>query len=62
MAMELELDDDVFFADISKQLNLLITDEDEQNPISLSSSVSFQVCPNLNSFLFLYLIYLLISD
>ncbi|AEE74339.1 unnamed protein product [Arabidopsis thaliana] len=42
MAMELELDDDVFFADISKQLNLLITDEDEQNPISLSSSVSFQ--------------------
>ncbi|XP_010464173.1 PREDICTED: uncharacterized protein LOC104744770 [Camelina sativa] len=48
MAMEvavelgLELDDDVFFADISKQLNLLITDEDEQNPISLSSPVSFQ--------------------
>ncbi|EOA31627.1 hypothetical protein CARUB_v10014825mg [Capsella rubella] len=42
VAMELELDDDVFFADISKQLNLLITDEDEQNPISLSSSVSFQ--------------------
>ncbi|CAH8259533.1 unnamed protein product [Arabidopsis lyrata] len=42
VAVELELDDDVFFADISKQLNLLITDEDEQNPISLSSSVSFQ--------------------
>ncbi|KFK38043.1 hypothetical protein AALP_AA3G062800 [Arabis alpina] len=43
VAMELELDDDVFFADISKQLNLLITDEDdEHNPISLSSSVSFQ--------------------
>ncbi|ESQ49439.1 hypothetical protein EUTSA_v10021691mg [Eutrema salsugineum] len=42
VAMELELDDDVFFADISKQINLLITDEDEQNPISLSSSVSFQ--------------------
>ncbi|CAF2126450.1 hypothetical protein BRARA_C03139 [Brassica rapa] len=39
MAMDLELDDDVFFADISKQINLLITDEDEQNPISLSSSV-----------------------
>ena len=44
MAMDLELDDDVFFADISKQINLLITDEDEQIPISLSSSV-FQVCP-----------------
>ena len=44
MAMDLELDDDVFFADISKQINLLITDEDEQNPISLSSSV-FQVFP-----------------
>ncbi|CAN6809531.1 unnamed protein product [Brassica oleracea] len=39
MAMDLELDDDVFFADISKQINLLITDEDEQSPISLSSSV-----------------------
>ncbi|XP_010420716.1 PREDICTED: uncharacterized protein LOC104706241 [Camelina sativa] len=46
MAMELELDDDVFFADISKQISLLITDEDEQlNPVSLSSSspsLSFQ--------------------
>ncbi|CAH2054884.1 unnamed protein product [Thlaspi arvense] len=42
VAMEFELDDDVFFADISKQINLLITDEDEQIPISLSSSVSFQ--------------------
>ncbi|KAJ4898450.1 Uncharacterized protein Rs2_25244 [Raphanus sativus] len=39
MAMDLELDDDVFFADISKQINLLITDEDEQIPISLSSSI-----------------------
>ncbi|KAJ0234201.1 hypothetical protein HA466_0277270 [Hirschfeldia incana] len=42
VAMDLELDDDVFYADISKQINLLITDEDEQNPISLSSPVSFQ--------------------
>ncbi|KAF2586158.1 hypothetical protein F2Q70_00037675 [Brassica cretica] len=42
MAMDLELDDDVFFAHIRKQINLLITDEDENNPISLSSSVSFQ--------------------
>ncbi|KAL0838278.1 PREDICTED: uncharacterized protein LOC106297231 isoform X2 [Brassica oleracea var. oleracea] len=42
MAMDLELDDDVFFARIRKQINLLITDEDENNPISLSSSVSFQ--------------------
>ncbi|CAN6806270.1 hypothetical protein HID58_050930 [Brassica napus] len=44
--MELELDDDVFFADISKQISLLIMDEDEQlNPVSLSSSfpsLSFQ--------------------
>ncbi|KAF2548644.1 hypothetical protein F2Q70_00023909 [Brassica cretica] len=40
--MELELDDDVFYADISKQINLLITDEDEHNPISLSSPISFQ--------------------
>ncbi|VVB15155.1 unnamed protein product [Arabis nemorensis] len=45
MAMELELDDDVFFADISKQISLLIMDEDEHlNPVSLSSSssLSFQ--------------------
>ncbi|KAG7602791.1 hypothetical protein AtNW77_Chr5g0103551 [Arabidopsis thaliana] len=41
MAMELELDDDVFFADISKQISLLIMDEDEHlNPVSLSSSSS----------------------
>ncbi|ESQ41930.1 hypothetical protein EUTSA_v10014937mg [Eutrema salsugineum] len=44
--MELELDDDLFFADISKQISLLIMDEDEQlNPVSLSSSsdsLSFQ--------------------
>ncbi|KAJ4908195.1 Uncharacterized protein Rs2_11853 [Raphanus sativus] len=37
--MELELDDDVFFADISKQISLLIMDEDEQlKPVNLSSS------------------------
>ncbi|KAG2300122.1 hypothetical protein Bca52824_036594 [Brassica carinata] len=45
MAMELELDDDVFFADISKQISLLIMDEDEQlSSVSLSSSspLSFQ--------------------
>lgn len=45
--MELELDVDVFFADVSKQVSLLIMDEDEQlNPVSLSSSfpsLSFQV-------------------
>uniref|UniRef100_A0A1J3JAP3 Uncharacterized protein n=3 Tax=Noccaea caerulescens TaxID=107243 RepID=A0A1J3JAP3_NOCCA len=39
--MELELDDDVFFADISRQISLLIMDEDEQlNPVSISSSSS----------------------
>ncbi|CAH8356593.1 unnamed protein product [Eruca vesicaria subsp. sativa] len=42
VAMDLELDDDVFYADISKQINLLITDEDEHSPISLSSPASFQ--------------------
>ncbi|KAG2311819.1 hypothetical protein Bca52824_023376 [Brassica carinata] len=42
--MELELDDDVFFADISKQISLLIMDEDEQlNHVFLStSSLAFQ--------------------
>ncbi|XP_010546850.1 PREDICTED: uncharacterized protein LOC104818805 [Tarenaya hassleriana] len=43
LAMELELEDDVFFADISKQISLLIMDEDdEQDPVSVCSSVSFQ--------------------
>ncbi|CAN8244096.1 unnamed protein product [Cochlearia groenlandica] len=48
MSMDLELDDDVFFADISKQISLLIMDEDEKllNPNvplsnSSSSSLSF---------------------
>ncbi|CAN7005762.1 hypothetical protein IGI04_009536 [Brassica rapa subsp. trilocularis] len=44
--MELELDDDVFFSDISKQISLLIMDDDEElKPVSLSSSspsLSFQ--------------------
>ncbi|CAN8300614.1 unnamed protein product [Cochlearia groenlandica] len=41
MAMELELDDDAFFADITKQISLLIMDEDEHlNHVSLSTSSS----------------------
>lgn len=51
--MELELDDDVFFADISKQISLLIMDEDDHlNPVSLSSSsssLSFQVCSSVHT-------------
>lgn len=38
----MELDDDVFFADLSKQISLLIMDDDE-DLVTHSPSVSLQV-------------------
>jgi hypothetical protein len=38
MEMAMELEDDLFFADLSKQISLLIMDDDDEDP-----SVSFQV-------------------
>ncbi|CAI9118571.1 OLC1v1020158C1 [Oldenlandia corymbosa var. corymbosa] len=41
-AVHHELDDDVFFADLSKQISLLIMDDDDDDLVSHSSSVSLQ--------------------
>ncbi|CAN0856594.1 hypothetical protein LINGRAHAP2_LOCUS6531, partial [Linum grandiflorum] len=40
--LDMEFEDDLFFADLSKQISLLIMDDDEEDPVSVSSSVSFQ--------------------
>lgn len=42
--MGMEVEDDLFFADLSKQISLLIMDDDDdQNPVATYSSVPFQV-------------------
>lgn len=43
MEVAMELDDDVFFADLSKQISLLIMDDDE-DIATHCPSVSLQVC------------------
>lgn len=44
MEVAVEIEDDVFFADLSKQINLLIMDDDdEEDLVTHSPSVSFQV-------------------
>ncbi|XVE86664.1 hypothetical protein DITRI_Ditri18aG0052800 [Diplodiscus trichospermus] len=42
MEVAVELEDDIFFADLSKQISLLIMDDDE-DPVATCPSVSFQV-------------------
>lgn len=37
----MELEDDLFFADLSRQISLLIMDDDE-DPVAISPSVSYQ--------------------
>ncbi|KAK8653534.1 hypothetical protein V6N13_127529 [Hibiscus sabdariffa] len=37
-----EVEDDVFFADLSKQISLLIMDDDNDDPVAAYPSVSFQ--------------------
>ncbi|CAN1796260.1 hypothetical protein LINPERHAP1_LOCUS20847, partial [Linum perenne] len=45
----MEFEDDLFFADLSKQISLLIMDDDEQDPVAaVSSSVSFQAYSRSN--------------
>lgn len=39
----MEVEDDLFFADLSKQISLLIMDDNE-DPVARCPSVSFQVC------------------
>ncbi|KAJ4955253.1 hypothetical protein NE237_012036 [Protea cynaroides] len=49
MEVAMELEDDVFFADLSKQIALLIMDDDEGDPIRHCPAVSLQdsshACP-----------------
>lgn len=42
MEVSMEVEDDVFFADLSKQISLLIMDDDEA-PVASCPSVSLQV-------------------
>lgn len=39
----MEVEDDLFFADLSRQISLLIMDDDEV-PVATCPSVSLQVC------------------
>lgn len=39
----MELEDDLFFADLTKQISLLIMDDDDQDPIATCPCVSLQV-------------------
>lgn len=46
MEAAMELEDDLFFKDLSKQISLLIMDDDaddDQDPLSLSPPLNFQV-------------------
>ncbi|GAA0139047.1 hypothetical protein LIER_00672 [Lithospermum erythrorhizon] len=43
MAVAVEVEDDVFFADLSKQISLLIMDDEEDSSVSPTTSVSLQV-------------------
>ncbi|CAL0301179.1 unnamed protein product [Lupinus luteus] len=42
MEVALELEDDIFFANISKEISLLIMDEDEEHPLASCPKDSFQ--------------------
>lgn len=49
MEVAIELEDDLFFADISKQISLLVM-EDDEDPVANYPSVSFQVFLNVSIF------------
>ncbi|KAF8392428.1 hypothetical protein HHK36_022770 [Tetracentron sinense] len=42
MEVAMEVEDDVFFADLSKQISLLIMDDDDENPVAQYPSASLQ--------------------
>lgn len=50
MEVGMEMEDDVFFADLNKQISLLIMDDDE-DPSAHCSSASLQVLHHLLPFL-----------
>lgn len=39
----MEVEDDLLFADLSKQISLLIMDDDDEDPVATCPSVSLQV-------------------
>ncbi|KAJ4825754.1 hypothetical protein Tsubulata_029382 [Turnera subulata] len=47
MEVAMELEDDLFFADLSKQISLLIMDDDE-DPVATCPSVSYQGFSRIN--------------
>lgn len=48
MEVAMEVEDDLFFADLSKQISLLIMDDDEADPVANCPSVSLQVLLHLH--------------
>ncbi|GMJ08667.1 hypothetical protein HRI_004535900 [Hibiscus trionum] len=48
MEIAVELEDDLFFADLSKQISLLILDDDTHDPVVTYPSVSFQSFTGVN--------------
>lgn len=48
MEVAMEVEDDLFFADLSKQISLLIMDDDEEDPVANCPSVSLQVLLHLH--------------
>ncbi|XP_022773856.1 uncharacterized protein LOC111316106 isoform X2 [Durio zibethinus] len=48
MEVAVELEDDLFFADLSKQISLLIMDDDDEDPVARCPSVSFQTFSGAN--------------
>ncbi|XP_022740496.1 uncharacterized protein LOC111292387 isoform X2 [Durio zibethinus] len=48
MEVAVELEDDLFFADLSKQISLLIMDDDDEDAVATCPSVSFQTFSGAN--------------
>ncbi|KAF5736834.1 hypothetical protein HS088_TW14G00989 [Tripterygium wilfordii] len=48
MEVTVEAEDDLFFADLSKQISLLIMDDDDEDPVERCPSVSFQAFSRAN--------------
>ena len=48
MDVAVELEDDRLFADLSRQISLLIMDDDDEDPVARCPSVSFQPFPGAN--------------
>lgn len=49
MEVAMEVEDDLFFADLSKQISLLIMDDEEVDPLANCPSVSLQALSRANN-------------